>query len=235
MSRPVVLNTRPAEQAWELTQRLLSAGFDVAEAPAIAVVPAWDAATFEEIRSELDQGAFAWIVIGSQNAGRGLEDELRAQSGRVLCGPATATALELTGASALERFSAAAALAVLRPRVSRGERVLAPRAAEGRQELVDGLRELGVHVVAPLAYRTVPSSAAAERLRQGDVDVLTLCSPSAVNAVAGSVPDTILVVCLGKTTADAAHARGLAVARVAAQPTMAAVVAAIQASLAVHA
>jgi uroporphyrinogen-III synthase len=234
VSRLVVLNTRPAEQAAELTQLLLGANFEVVEAPAIAIVPAWDALTLDQTRRDLLGGAFAWIVIASQNAGRGLEEELRGHTRRVLCGAATAAVLGLDHARTLERFSAAAALGALRPVLRRGQRVLVPRAAEGREELVDGLRGLGVDVHAPVAYRTVPASVAAERLRQQSVDVLTLCSPSAVDSVCSAVPPETRVVCLGRTTADTARVRGLHVDRIADKPTMAALVTAIQTIQAVH-
>jgi uroporphyrinogen-III synthase len=228
-----VLNTRPAEQASELSDLLRAASFDVVEAPAIAIVPAWDASALDQARSHLRGGLFAWVVLASQNAGRGLEDELRAQADRVLCGAATAAALGLELARVLDRFSAAAALKVLRPLVTSGQRVLVPRAAEGREELVDGLREMGVEVDAPIAYRTVSSGAAAERLRLGDVDVLTLCSPSAVKSIftATAAPREMLVACLGATTADAARAHGVRVDRVADRPTMPALVAAVGSAL----
>jgi uroporphyrinogen-III synthase len=231
MRPPLVLNTRPLDQATELSDRLRAAGLSVVEAPAIAIAPAWEAATLERTRHDLRRGAFAWAVLSSQNAGRDLEHELRAQAGLVLCGSATAGALGLSCARTLERFSAAAALNALRPLVSGGQRVLVPRAAEGREELVDGLRGLGVDVFAPIAYRTVPCGAAAESLRRGGVDVLTLCSPSAVGSVASEVSEETLVVCLGKTTADAARRHGLRVDRVADTPNMAALLEGIQIAL----
>ncbi len=228
MRRQLVLNTRPTEQASELSGRLRAAGFDVVEVPAIAIVSGWDSATFEQTRADLRRGTFAWVVLASQNAGRGLEAELQGQGARVVCGAATAASLGLVRARVVDRFSAAAALDALRTYVRGGQRVLIPCAAEGREELIEGLRALGVDVVVPVAYRTVPSGAAADRLRQGDVDVLTLCSPSAVSAVASAVPIETVVVCLGTTTAAAARARGLRVDGVADKPTMAALVLAIE-------
>jgi uroporphyrinogen-III synthase len=228
----VVLNTRPSEQASELSERLRAAGFEAVEAPAIAIVPAWDNATLAQIRVDLRAGAFAWIVLASANAGRGVEHDLQRPGLHVLCGAATAAALGLRPAVALDRFSAVAAVDALRPVVGQGQRILVPRAAEGREELVDGLRALGAEVVAPVVYRTVPSAAAATRLRQRDVDVVTLCSPSAASSVAASVSAATLVVCLGGTTASAARAYGLRVDRVADQPSMAALVLAIETALA---
>jgi uroporphyrinogen-III synthase len=229
--RAVVLNTRPAEQAAELSSRLRAAGFEVVDAPAIAIVSAWDAATLEQVRLDLQRGVFDQVILPSQNAGRGLETELRATGERVMCGTATAHALGLDHARTLDRFSASAALEHLHQVIGREQRVLVPRAAEGREELIDGLRALGVHVVAPIAYRTIPVPDAADRLRIGGVDVVALCSPSAVSSVATAVSDETLTVCLGDTTTAAARSKGLRVAGVAIRPTMAALVDAIEAAV----
>jgi uroporphyrinogen-III synthase/uroporphyrinogen III methyltransferase/synthase len=227
----VVLNTRPKDQASELSRLLRAARFDVVEAPAIATVAAWDRSTFDQARADVQRGAFDWVVLPSQNAGRGLEAELRARGERVLCGAATAGALGLDTARTLDRFNGATALLALRPHLRAGQRVLVPRAAEGREELVEGLRALNVEVVAPVAYRTVPIGDAAARLGHGDVDVVALCSPSAVASVAASVDADTLVICLGETTAEAARSRGLRVHSVAARPTMSALVETIEAAL----
>lgn len=220
-----VLNTRPHEQAAELSRQLRSAGFEVVEAPAIAIQPAWQPDELACVREDIAAGRFEWVVLASANAGRGLESDLARAN--VLCGTATARALHLD-ALTLERFSAAAALEVLRSRVHSGMRVLVPRAAEGRDELIDGLRDLGVDIFAPVAYRTVADTAAAEQLRAGGTDVVTLCSPSAVASVAQAVPPNVQVVCLGQTTADAARALGLRVNAVARQTSMASLVKAIE-------
>jgi uroporphyrinogen-III synthase len=197
------------------------------EAPAIAIVPAWDARLLVSVRQDLQDGRFDWVVVASQNAGHGLENALRSAGSRVLCGAATAQALSLSGARVMQRFSGAAALEVLRPLVSNGERVLVPRAAEGREELVDGLRALGLEVIAPVAYRTVPASDAADRLRQGGIDVVVLCSPSAAASALDAIPVETMVVCLGETTAAAVRSRGRAVNAVATLTTMSAVVEAV--------
>jgi uroporphyrinogen-III synthase len=226
-----VLNTRPREQASELSSLLRAAGFEVAEAPAIAIVAAWDTSSLHQVRTDLHRRAFAWIVLPSQNAAHGLDLELRACGGHVLCGAATAKVLGLDRARVLDRFSAAAALEALRPLVKRGQRVLVPRAAEGREELLDGLRDLGAEVVAPIAYRTVAVDDASARLRLNHVDVVVLCSPSAVSSVAPAIAGDLAVVCLGQTTAAAARTAGLRVGGVATRSSMAALVQAIQAAV----
>ena len=220
----VVLNTRPRDQAAELTRLLRHAEFEVIEAPAIAIVPGWDPSELERTRRELAAGAFDWLVLPSQNAARGLGSDLRSTNVRAVCGAATARALALEPVVELERYSAAVVIEALRPRVLPGQRVLVPRAAEGRDELVDGLRSLGADVHAPVAYRTMAVDDAARRLMDGGIDVVTVCSPSAVRALGAALPVESLVVCLGETTAEAARTLGWRVSGVADDTTMPALV-----------
>src|SRR5579871_5322549 len=153
MSARVIMNTRPREQAAELSRLLEAAGFQVVEAPAIATLSAWDAADLERVRRELNAGHYAWIVLQSVNAAGGLEREL--SSARLVCGAATAAHLNVRPSVALQHFSARAALDALRPHLVAADRVLVPRAADGRDELMAGLAALGVDVDAPVAYCTV--------------------------------------------------------------------------------
>ena len=226
MKLPVVLNTRPREQAAELSHLLESAGYLVAEAPAIAVVSTWASSDLERVRRELATGGYTWVVLASQNAGTELVAELRGT--QIVCGAATARALGLDAAISLEQFSASTALEALRPLLSPRDRVLIPRAADGRNELLVGLAGLGVSVDAPFAYRTVPVQDAAERIRGGGIDVVTLCSPSAVRSVATAITPRMAVVCIGQTTAAAARAAGLRVDAVAGTTAMTSMVDAVR-------
>jgi uroporphyrinogen-III synthase len=226
MSRRRVLNTRAPDQASELSRLLAEAGFESVESPAITAAYSWEAGELDGVRRDLRAGLFDWVVLPSQNAGRGLEPELNAA--RVLCGAATASALGISAEVTLERFSAARALEVLRRGlVQSGQHALVPRAAEGREELLDGLRELGVIVSAPVAYRTVAVESAASRLRAGGIDVVTVCSPSAMRSVAPAITPDHFLVCLGETTAEAAREMGLRVDAVAARTSMDALVEAV--------
>jgi uroporphyrinogen-III synthase len=220
-----VLNSRPVEQASELSRRLREAGFEPIEAAAIAIVPTWNRAELDAVRQELAMGGFDWVVLPSQNAGRELAADLH--RARVVCGAATARGLGLEATVAMERFSAAHAVDSLRAQIRPGQRVLVPRAREGRDELVDGLVALGVSVAAPVAYETVCIPDAARCLEAGGIDVVTLCSPTAARSVASAVRDE-LVVCLGETTAAAARTAGLRVDGVARKTSMASLVEAIQ-------
>ncbi len=233
MRRAVVLNTRPYAQADELSTLLRNSGFDVLEAPAVEVVPAWDAAELARVSDGLANGAYAWVVLQSINAAAGLP----LQSVNVLCGAATAHALGLEPARSLERFSAAIALQVLQPLLRPGARVLVPHSAQGRDELIDGLRAAGVHVDAPIAYRTMAQPL--QGLADQPIDVVTLCSPSAVRSILDSLGSTWLaqrrVVCLGETTAATARELGVQVSAVATQTSMPSLVDAVRSLIGVPA
>jgi uroporphyrinogen-III synthase len=227
VTRRVVLNTRAREQAAELSRLLFEGGFEPVEAPAIAVVPGWDPGELESVRRDLSAGRFGWVVLPGQNAARGLEADVA--KARVVCGAATAEALGIEAEIPIERFSGATAVDALRTMLSPGERVLVPRAAEGRDELLDGLRGLGADVVAPVAYRTVAVADAAHRLRAGGIDVVTLCSPSAVRSIAPALTGDVLLVCLGETTASSAREMNLRVDAVAERTSMESLVEAVAA------
>ncbi len=226
MRRPLVLNTRAQEQAAELSHLLREAGFEPVEAPAIAIVAGWEPAELETVRQALRAGLFDWVVLPSQNAARGLEADLGTV--RIVCGAATAEALGIVPEVALERFSAAATLDVLRPRMLPGARVLVPRAAEGRDELRDGLVRLGGNLASPVAYRTVATADAANRLRAGGIDIATACSPSALRSLAPALTPDVSLVCLGSTTAEEARNHGVRVDAVARRTSMESLVEAVR-------
>jgi uroporphyrinogen-III synthase len=238
VSAPLVLNTRPREQAGELSDLLRQAGFEVRAAPAIEIQPAWDPSEFETARRDLGAGVFDWVVLASQNAGSSLMTELRTT--RIVCGAATARALDVTSEFALRRFSASAALHVLGPMVRPGQHVLVPRAAAGRDELIDGLRAMGARVSAPVAYRTVAVAPATLHqttalLRAGEVAATTVCSPSAIESLLRAIGPGPLaqaaLVCLGDTTAEAARRADLRVDAVAHKTTMESLVLAVRSAL----
>ena len=234
MSGPLVLNTRPREQAAELSELLRQAGYTTLEVPAIETVPAWDAAELSAVLQRLRAREYTWAVFASRNAVRffvagladvgGSADDLRHLN--LLAGTGTADELRAHGLAptrTLARFSAAAALACLRTE----DHVLVPRAAEGRDELIGGL----AHVDAPVCYRTQPLPQTT--LPQAAAVIFT--SPSAVQALTGHLPDGAAIVCLGATTAQAARAAGLRVDRVAERTDLPSLVEAVTAALEVPA
>jgi uroporphyrinogen-III synthase/uroporphyrinogen III methyltransferase/synthase len=129
--------------------------------------------------------------------------------------PATATGTALADAMA--------------PHV-RGRRVLVPRAADGRPELVDGLVAAGADVTAAPCYRTVPAPAEAiaplgEAILDGSVDAVTFASPSAVRSIVAGLGaraallERCALAAIGPTTSAALQEAGLRVTVMPAQST----------------
>ena len=235
LDRRTVVVTRSKGGEDALAARLRELGAEVREIPSISFGPPADPGPLDAALRDLSR--FEWAVFASATAVErtvarladlGIPVASLARISLAAVGPATADALaravrepDLVPAEAKGEKMAAA----LAPRV-RGRRVLLPRPAEGRPELLDGLRAAGAHVEAVEAYRTVPAPAEAVRplagwLAAGEVAAVAFASPSAVRAViAGLGPDAALLrrvplAAIGPTTAEALRAEGL---EVAAQP-----------------
>lgn len=150
-------------------------------------------------------------------------------------GPATAAALTAAGFTATARgdtgVDAAAALvaAVRRAGAGPGWRVLAPRAAAGRDEPLALLRAAGAEVEDLVAYRTVvavpgsPALAAGRAALAAGAALCLVFAPSQVEALAALLAaDGGLAACaarfvaIGPTTAAALRAHGVACATAAA-------------------
>jgi uroporphyrinogen-III synthase len=232
LDRRTVVVTRGKTGEDALASRLAELGATVRELPAIAFAPPADPGPVDAALRALD--GFDWVVFASGTAvdrtverlrGLGLDPAVLARRALAAVGPATAARLaasvrapDLVPADATGEAMAAE----LAPRV-RGRRVLVPRPAEGRPELVAGLVAAGAEVTAVEAYRTVAAAAAdlaplADWISRGEVDAVAFASPSAVKAVmtalAGraSLLARVLVAAIGPTTADAIRAAGLPVA-----------------------
>ncbi len=137
-------------------------------------------------------------------------------------GPATADRLaravrepDLVPAEAVGSALAAA----LVPHVA-GKRVLFPRPAEGRPELLAGLLAAGAEVAAVEAYRTLPAPAEAIRplaswIEAGEVQAVAFASPSAVKAVVAGLGERaallrgVVLAAIGPTTSEALRGAGL--------------------------
>jgi uroporphyrinogen-III synthase/uroporphyrinogen III methyltransferase/synthase len=224
----VVAVTRLAGAEDALSERLRTLGAEVLEAPAIALAPPPSWAPLDAALAALDRTA--WIAFASANAAE--STAARAAEVGVAAAALARPRLAAVGAATADRvtrllrppdlvppIATGAALAAALGPLARGERVLVPRADDGRPELVEGLAAAGVDVVAPSVYRTVaapPDALAplARALAAGRVDAIAFLSPSAVRSVAAAVaPELLARACLaaiGPTTADALRAVGLA-------------------------
>ena len=251
-----VIVTRARAQASGLATRLQELGARVVEMPTIRIAePADGGAGLDRAAAGLAGGEYGWLVVTSANAvdallGR-LPDTRRLAGVSVAAvGPATAEALaryRVVADLVPERQQAAGLLDVFPappasapgPGASGGgaaRRVLFPRAAEGRDVLVDGLRAAGWEVDLVEAYRTervAPDEATAAEA--AGADAICFSSGSTVTGYleacgAATVPP--VVVCIGPVTAAAAQAAGLAVTAQAEEASVEGLVAAVVGALA---
>jgi len=252
LDRRTVVVTRGSGGEDALSARLRELGATVREIPSIAFAPPADPAPLDAALHSL--GRFDWAVFASATAvertverlgALGVPRAALAELRLAAVGPATAERLarevrepDLVPAQA----TGAAMAAALAPRV-RGKRVLLPRPAEGRPELLEGLATAGAEVAAVEAYRTVPAPVEAIRplaawIEAGEVDAVAFASPSAVKAVVGGLGERaallrrVPLAAIGPTTAQAVREAGFTVGAQPARHTGADLAEAIAATLA---
>ncbi len=210
-----------------LSARLRELGAHVLDVPAIAVAApeSWD--DLDAALGEIDR--FDWIAFASATAVDACLSRIVALG---LPPPPVGTRLAAVGKATARRLhdrlrepdlvpdhATGAALAEAMAPHMRGRRVLVPRAAEGRHELMDGLLAAGAEVVEAAAYRTVAAPAVAiaplgDAILDGKVDAVAFASPSAVKSVvAGLGPRAGLLsrctlAAIGPTTAAALEEAG---------------------------
>jgi hydroxymethylbilane synthase len=246
-----VVVTRPRRQAGPLIASLLQRGAEPVPLPAIRIEPIGDTAELDLAINETRRGAFDWCVFTSANAVEVFANRMEALDVQpnqlagmrvAAVGRATAAAVADAGLNLTvipESATAYALAATLRQAMRTGSRVLYPRSATGRDVLPNELKTAGFDVLAIDAYRTLPEpnvdQRVVDRVRRGEVDLITFASPSSVRHVVGLLgPDcaglnTIPVVCAGPVTAQAAREAGLLVTAVSASPDAAAMSEAIAA------
>lgn len=253
MNAARVLNTRPSEQAGELSALLRRAGFEPLEQPTISLQPSWQPASVRKAIRGVSEREVEWIVFPSRAAVRFLDQALREtgrdltvlRSAKLLCGPGTAEELTRAGLRAtrvLSPFSAATACQFLATLPDPPHGVLLPRAQEGRPELPDGLRGRGIACQDVVLYQTRPVDPTGVApivtlLRQRALAAITFASPSSARGLLdglralGHEPRTLLdsmpLVCMGDTTASALLAAGFR-PTVAADTTVASLVSAVR-------
>ncbi len=228
-----VLITRPEEQAPETAELVRAAGGTALVHPCLRLAPPDDPRPLHQALHEL--GRFTWVALASANAARLVAPALLAGPARPLLaavGPRTAASLEELGlqvalcarAATAEGLAAELLAAVrARGRDPAAERVLLPRAAEGREALGEGLAAAGVQVTAVTAYQMVAATTAelaglVALLQDGAVDLVPFGSPrtaelalAAVGPAAAALLGRCTVGAIGKTTAAALTARGVRV------------------------
>ena len=235
-----ILVTRPRVQAAELCDKLAAQGATPIVFPTIEIAPLDDYTALDRAIRHLAQ--YQWIIFTSVNGVKAFWERLDAVGAGLMptlrvaaIGPATASALQahdVTVTLIPDEYVAEAIIESIG--AVQGQRILLPRADIAREALAVELRQRGAIVDEIAAYRTLPAQPDTNGLLelQRGVDVITFTSSSTVRnfvALAGEgaiSPDTI-VACIGPITANTARELGLRVDVIAAEYTMAGLVAAL--------
>ncbi|TFH17622.1 MAG: uroporphyrinogen-III C-methyltransferase [Lentisphaerales bacterium] len=243
-----ILVTRSRTQASEFAKQLQKQGAEVISFPTIRIVPP---DSMEPLHAAVERlKDFDWVVFASVNAidsffkavdEKGLDG--RSLAGCLVCaiGSATCDRLRERGIEAdmVPGRSTSRDIfdALLERDAIKGKHFFLPRPDIAPPELPDKLRNAGGTVTEVEAYRTLPADpdpAVLERLRTGDVDIVTFTSSSTarnyaslVRAGLGSLPSNITYVSIGPETTKAAIAEGMTIAVEAEQHDIDGLVAAI--------
>lgn len=230
--RSVVL-TRAAGQNGAMAARLEELGAEVLELPCIAIAPP---ESFGELDVAIRSLArFDWIAFTSPNGVEhflarlsALGKDARALSGVKLAavGASTAEALAAAHLNAdlvPPEFHAEALAKALGSEAAARKRFLVVRALEGREVLLESLRERGAQVELAVAYRTVRPDAdpapVRARAAQGRLGAVAFASPSAVRhflsyfeeGEAVRLLNSCCVAAIGPVTAKAVEDLGISV------------------------
>ncbi len=221
--------TRAAGKAESLSTRLQAAGVRVHEIPLTRIARLDQAPLHSALRS-LDD--VRWILLTSVNAVECLADAARATNSHdaiadryvAVVGEVTAQAAESQGWRADMVPAQFTAEGLLDEFASRGDvagtTALYPCAAGARDVLPDGLRALGAVVQVVPCYESVPDSDGQQHLARmlaaGDLDLITVAAPSAVDALAEALPPEqagrVALASIGPITSKAARQAGFRVA-----------------------
>ncbi len=228
-----VLITRPEDQAAETAELVQAAGGTALVHPCLRLAAPEDLRPLQEALHDLTR--FTWVALASANATRAVAAALRGSTTLPLLaavGPRTAVSLQELGlpvalmASAATAEGLAAALLTAmreRGRAPHTERVLLPRAAQGREALADALVAAGVQVTSVPAYQMLPPTtdelrALVTLIHTGAVDLIPLGSPRTVEIVlaalgidAKNLLRHFAIGALGPTTAAALQSHGVRV------------------------
>jgi uroporphyrinogen-III synthase len=230
-----IVVTRTAHQAGDLAAQLAAAGATPLLIPAIRIAPLADLRPLDDAIQRLYPASgqapfYDWLLFTSVNAVAIFWSRyLAVTQAAALRQPVKVAAVGAVTAAALNErgipisltppeFIAEALLAGLGDVA--GQRILLPRAAAGRREVADWLRERGAWVDDIPLYETLPAeldAAAQAELARG-VDAITFASSSAVRHLHRLAPALLQqtpLVCIGPITAATARQLGLEVAAVA--------------------
>ncbi len=220
-----------------LAARLEENGFHVDRYPLTRIEDPGDPRPLERAARALRRGSYDVLLLTSARAAAALSRALSrsyGEDGEATTGPLRPEGLEVwvvgeaTGEAARRagfppdrmpgRFVAEGLLEAAEEwGPMPGRRILFPRAAEGRDVLLQGLVRAGAKVTLVEAYRTVEQPDVASGLvgaaRAGDLDAVVLTAGSQARVLGreagGGWPAALPMVAIGPATATAARAAGL--------------------------
>ncbi|HKA20598.1 MAG TPA: uroporphyrinogen-III synthase [Blastocatellia bacterium] len=241
VSRPLrgkrILVTRTKAQSEAITTQLESLGATVVHCPTIEIIPPSSWEPLDDAIARINE--YNWLVFTSSNAVRYFFARLNvaydkrdiALGSQRICaiGPATAAAITEEGApvhvTAADSVGEGALQAIIEAAGGdqnlKGLRILLPRARAAREFLPAALRNLGAHVDAVEAYRTIKPKIDSDNIfrlfTESSIDAVTFTSSSTVKNFAelagltdlSDLLSGIVVACIGPVTADTAAAHGL--------------------------
>jgi uroporphyrinogen III methyltransferase/synthase len=248
-----VVVTRATDQAGELIELLRNRGAEPLAYPCIAVAQPEDTASLDAALQAMCAGEFDCLVLTSRNGvtalrarllALGLDPEGLSRVAVAAVGPATARAVErelgVRAVTVPDEFVAEALAAALAGRLRPGERVLLCQADIARAVLAESLAAAGAAVTSVVAYRTVIGAGGVDLpalLEAGQVDAILLTSASTahnlrrrLDAESGRHVDLagVCVACLGPIVAGAAQELGWTVSVLPAEPTLPALLDALE-------
>lgn len=220
--------TRAAGKAESLSSRLIAAGAQIYEVPLTRIARLDQSPLHDALRALVD---VRWILLTSANAVECLADAARETNTHeqiadryvAVVGEVTAQAAEAHGWRAdmvPAQFSAEGLLDAFATRGDvAGTTALYPCAAGARDVLPDGLRALGATVHVVPCYESVPDPDGqrdlSRMLAAGELDLITVAAPSAVDALAEALPPEhagrVALASIGPITSKAARQAGFRV------------------------
>ncbi len=233
-----IVVTRAREQASEFLEDLTRLGAECIEFPTIEVIPpaSWD--PLDRAIDRLEN--YQWVVFTSvngvkyflkrlQDTGRDIRDLKGLKIGAI--GPKTAEVWHRLGIKpdlVPDEYRAEAIVECFRKLGAEGMRFLLPRAAQAREVLPEGLREMGAAVDVVQVYRTTTPDYDTDRIKnlldQGAIDMVTFTSSSTVTNFVDMFEgdqqrlkgwmDSVVVACIGPITAKTAEEKGFSVSLV---------------------
>jgi uroporphyrinogen-III synthase len=246
-----IVNTRAAHQAQRLDNLLSEVGALPIPYPCLSIAPPEDSRSLDTALQQLACGYFDWLLLTSSNTVMAIQSRLEDLGLTIsnmptrhvaAVGPATADAaqrmLNLEVTLVPEEYVAESLAEAV---VSAGSgRILLPQSDLARPVLTESLVKEGIDVTSIVAYRTLPGSGGAplpKMLAEKKVDAITFTSPSTVHNLLRRLHDEhgdasllsqVCLACIGPITAKAVLSVGFTPQVVAAEHTLAGLVAGVE-------